>query len=74
MSKTPVIIVTTEMLAAGVNAYNKWVARKDAIYPEVQLRTLADEMYRAMERVKTEHEADPEVAREFAELQARLGR
>ncbi len=52
------ILVTPEMLGAGVTAYNKWTARKAEIAEEFRLATLADEMYLAMERARLSGTAD----------------
>ena len=46
------ILVTPEMLGAGVTAYNKWLVRQAEIAPGFREATLADEMYLAMERVR----------------------
>lgn len=46
------ILVTPEMLGAGVTAYNKWDVRKEEIAEEFRLATLADEIYLAMERAR----------------------
>jgi hypothetical protein len=63
MAKPPVIPVTLAMLDAGVEAYDKWLAREDEIHHRARLGTLADEMYLAMERARIEHESVPENVR-----------